>query len=77
MTDRAHPLNAQTVASLLADTTPYLSCDDCFARLDEHVERSLNDPHYTDRALQAHLSGCPACAGEAATLRELVESHAD
>jgi hypothetical protein len=66
-------LRADQVASLLADTSPYLSCDDCFARLDEYVERRVADPSYDDPAMAAHLAGCGACAEEAATLAELLE----
>ncbi|HEX6150294.1 hypothetical protein [Nocardioides sp.] len=64
--------SAETISSLLADTSPYLSCDDCFAQIDEYVERSMADPRYDDPAMTAHLAGCGACAEEAATLRELI-----
>ena len=76
MTSPARGLSAAMIRSLLADTSPYLSCDDCFARLDEYVERTLADPHHQDAAMQAHLAGCGACAEEAGTLRELL-SQAD
>ena len=72
MTSPARGLSAATIHSLLADTSPYLSCDDCFARLDEYVERTLADPHHQDAVMQAHLAGCGACAEEAQTLRELL-----
>ena len=72
MTDPTRGLSAETIASLLADTSPYLSCDDCFARIDEYVERVLADPHHRDVAMQAHLAGCGVCAEEAQTLRELL-----
>lgn len=74
MTSPARGLSTEVIRSLLADTSPYLSCDDCFARLDEYVERTLADPHHQDAAMQAHLAGCGACAEEAETLRELL-SH--
>lgn len=76
MTEPTRGLNAETITSLLADTSPYLSCADCFARLDEYVEHSLTNPHYVDPAMQAHLVGCGACAEEAATLRELLAQDA-
>lgn len=72
MTQPHHGLTVETIGSLLADTDPYLSCDDCFARIDEYVEQTLADPHYEDAAMTAHLAGCGACAEEAATLRELL-----
>lgn len=65
-------LSAHAISSLLVDTNPYLSCDDCFARIDEYVERSIGEPHYRDDAMRAHLAGCGACAEEAETLRELL-----
>ncbi|WP_041545929.1 MULTISPECIES: hypothetical protein [unclassified Nocardioides] len=72
MNNAASGLSAQSIAGLLADTSPYLSCDDCFARLDQYVERRLGDPHYQDAAMRAHLTGCGACAEEAETLLELL-----
>ena len=76
MTEPTRGLDAGTLTSLLADTSPYLSCDDCFARIDEYVERLLADPHHDDPAMRAHLGGCGACAEEAATLRELLQRDA-
>ncbi|GAB0106846.1 hypothetical protein JMUB6875_58360 [Nocardia sp. JMUB6875] len=61
------------LARLLLDTSPYLSCDDCFDRLDEYVERCLAEPHHQDPAMTTHLAGCGACAEEAAALRDLLE----
>lgn len=76
MTDATRGLSAETIASLLADTTPYLSCDDCFDKVDEYVERRLADPQHHDAALEAHLAGCGACAEEADALLELLTSDA-
>ncbi|KAF0845746.1 hypothetical protein [Nocardia caishijiensis] len=58
--------------ALLADTSPYLSCDECFDRIDIYVERRLADPGYDDPAMRIHLAGCGACAEEERTLRELL-----
>lgn len=76
MTDSARGLSSTTIDSLLADTSPYLSCDDCFAQIDEYVERRIADPHYEDPAMKAHLAGCGACAEEAEALRELLSKDA-
>ena len=76
MTEPARGLSAETITSLLADTSPYLSCDDCFAQLDEYVERRIADSHYDDPEMKAHLAGCGACAEEAETLRELLSQDA-
>ena len=73
MSDPTRGLSAETIASLLADTSPYLSCDDCFAQLDVYVERRRADAQFEDPAMVAHLAGCGACAEEAATLQELLD----
>jgi hypothetical protein len=61
---------------LLIDATPWLSCDDCFALVDEYLERLLADPNYRYPAMSAHLRGCRACAEEASSLLELVARDA-
>ena len=76
MTDATRGLSAETINGLLADTSPYLSCDDCFERIDEYVERTVADPQRTDAAMEAHLAGCGACAEEAEALRELLAGQA-
>lgn len=73
MTDRAPELTAEAAARLLVDTTPYLSCDACFARLDEYVEQLLRDPDHEDPAMRAHVAGCGACADEVEALLSLLE----
>lgn len=72
MTQPRAQLPDHTIAGLLADTDPYLSCDECFARMDEYVERRFADPHHEDVAMRAHLVGCGACAEEAEALLELL-----
>lgn len=68
------PLGQAALDALLLDTTPYLSCEDCFEQVDTYVEAILDDPAYEDRAMAAHLRGCPACAEEADSLIRLVEA---
>jgi hypothetical protein len=77
MTNHTPGLPDHTIASLLADTEPYLSCDDCFVRLDEYTERRTADPNYDDPAMRAHLRGCGACADEANALLDLLTRDAD
>lgn len=67
-----HPIPPRAVEALLLDTTPFLSCEECFERLDTHVEALLAGSG-TDPAMDRHLAGCAACADEAAALRQLVE----
>lgn len=72
MTTTIRPLTDETVLRLLLDTDPYLSCDDCFAELDEYVERRVLEPRYDEPGMRTHLEGCGACAEEAETLLSLV-----
>ena len=65
-------LTPRVVADLLLDTTPWLSCEECFERLDTHVEAVLEGGP-RDVAMERHLFGCPACAEEAASLTELLQ----
>jgi hypothetical protein len=65
-------LNQAAVEALLLNTTPWLSCDDCFARMDTYVEARLSDPHHRDAAMDKHLQGCAACDEEARSLVALL-----
>jgi hypothetical protein len=66
------PLDDDAVSALLLDTTPWLSCDDCFARMDTYVEALLTDPNHWDPAMDHHLRGCAACDEEARSLTALL-----
>ena len=72
MTTTTRPLTADTVVRLLLDTGAYLSCDDCFARIDQYVDRLALQPEYDDPLMRAHLAACGACAEEADTLLTLI-----
>lgn len=72
MTDSFRGLTPEAIASLLADTSPYLSCDECFAQIDEYVERLRADPAHHNAPMRAHLANCGVCAEEAETLTELL-----
>ena len=76
MTDRTTPLTATSVERLLVDTSPYLSCEECFARIDEYVDRLASVPGHRDVLMETHLRGCGVCAEEAAALAELVAGPA-
>jgi hypothetical protein len=69
------PLTSAAIDALLLDTTPWLSCDECFERMDTYVEALLQDASHDDPAMAAHLRGCPACAEEADTLVDLVTAQ--
>jgi hypothetical protein len=65
-------LSTDALRLLTTDPGPWLSCDDCFRLVDRFVEALLSDaaePTSAElAAMPAHLSGCSACAEEAATL---------
>jgi hypothetical protein len=65
----------EVLHSLTLDTTPWLSCDDCFDRMDVYVERLLADPAGSDEAMAKHLAACAACAEEVESLRALLEGQ--
>jgi hypothetical protein len=71
------PLPSQSVESLLLDTTPWLSCDECFERMDTHVEALLRGEAHHDPAMDKHLRGCAACDEEARSLLALIEADHD
>ena len=58
---------------LLGPAEPEITCDECFDRLDEYVDRELlaGDAEQAMPAFAAHLRGCPACAEEHQSLRAL------
>ena len=68
-------LTGRAVADLLVDTEPYLSCDACFERIDQYVERLLAEPSHDDPQMAAHLAGCGVCAEEADVLQDLLRQE--
>lgn len=65
-------LSAGAVAMLTLDTSPWLSCDDCFELVDGIVDRFVSGLPAIPHAFRAHLTGCPACFEEAGALLALV-----
>jgi hypothetical protein len=72
MNDRPAMLTEGAVAALLVDPEPYLSCDDCFERIDQYVEQRLASSPSDDPQMATHLTACGVCAEEARTLEELL-----
>lgn len=73
---RSHArLTDAALDALLLDTSPYLSCDECFDQIDAYVEKMLADPDHQDLAMHVHLAACGACAEEADALTELLASR--
>ena len=60
---------------LLGPTGPDIGCEECFERLDVYVEAELagEDAELCVPGMRAHLDGCPACAEEQDSLRELLQ----
>jgi len=59
---------------LLGPADPELGCEACFDELDRYVEVELagDDADAAVPGMRPHLSGCPACAEEHESLRDLV-----
>jgi hypothetical protein len=62
------------VARLLGPAEPELTCEECFAELDRYAELSLAaaDADREVPGMRAHLEGCPACAEDYRSLRDLI-----
>ena len=68
---------AELVGRLLGPEAPELSCEECFEQLDRYVELSLAGERADERVpgMRAHLDGCPACAEDFESLRELASDR--
>lgn len=66
------PLTRAEAEALTADTRPWLSCDDCFDRMEVCVEALLRDGRRLDEPMRVHLVRCPACCEEAESLVALL-----
>jgi hypothetical protein len=67
----------QLLGRVLGPGTPELSCEECFAQLDRYVELALADERPDEQVpgMRAHLAGCPACAEDYRSLRDLLRSQ--
>lgn len=65
-------LTEAQIAALLFDSEPWLSCDDCFVRVDGYVERAAAGLCSGDPEMDVHLAACPACRDEADILLALL-----
>jgi anti-sigma factor RsiW len=65
-------LSPEQVRALTLDTTPWLSCEDCFHLMDRYVDGLLGaGPASEPPGLVEHLAGCTACAEEVESLLEV------
>jgi hypothetical protein len=72
MTDQSERL----LAGLLGPSGHEVTCEQCFELLDVYVEHELSGHDADQRipGMHEHLQGCPACAEEHATLRDLLQT---
>jgi len=68
----------RVLGRLLGPRGPEIGCEECFDRLDAHVEAALrgDDADAAVPGMRAHLEGCPACAEEHASLADLLRRDA-
>ena len=68
-------MSTDDVDRLLGPAGPQVTCETCFALLDEYVELELAGADADARipGMRAHLEGCPACHEDHASLRDLVK----
>ncbi|HEV2857657.1 MAG TPA: hypothetical protein VGW80_04555 [Solirubrobacterales bacterium] len=68
-----------TLRRVLGPSAPELTCEQCFEELDRYVELTLAGDAAEARVpgMHAHLEGCPACAEDFASLRDLVTREGD
>ena len=64
---------------VLGPGAPELTCEQCFEELDRYVELAVSGEPADARipGMRAHLDGCPACAEDFASLRDLVTQEGD
>jgi len=59
---------------VLGPGAPELTCEQCFEELDRYVELAVAGQPADEKVpgMRAHLDGCPACAEDFRSLRDLV-----
>lgn len=65
------------LAQLIGPGYAELGCDECFDLVDVYVDTELSgeDADVAIPGMREHLLGCPACAEEYQSLRELAEEQ--
>jgi hypothetical protein len=61
------------LAQIIGPAAPELGCDECFDLVDVYVDAELRgeDADGAIPGMREHLAGCPACAEEYQSLRDL------
>ncbi len=72
----SHDHESDVLARLLGPGSPELTCEQCFEQLDRYVEFEVAGADAGARipGMQAHLEGCPACAEDYQSLKDVVTS---
>ena len=67
----------QLLAGLVGPPGAELTCEECFENIDVYVEHELegDDAEAFVPGMRAHLEGCPACAEEHDSLRDLIATQ--
>ena len=65
------------LAQLIGTDAPELGCDECFDLVDVYVDTELagEDADAAIPGMREHLAGCPACAEEYQSLRDLAKEQ--
>jgi hypothetical protein len=66
--------DGELLDALLGPGAPELGCEERFAEIDRYVELELarREADELVPGMRAHLAGCPACAEEYRSLRDLL-----
>jgi hypothetical protein len=69
----------EMLGRVLGPDAAELTCEQCFEELDSYVELTLAGEPADARVpgMRAHLNGCPACAEDFRSLRDLVTREGD
>jgi hypothetical protein len=67
----------ELLGRVLGPGAPELTCEQCFEELDRYVELAVAGEQADERVpgMRAHLEGCPACAEDFDSLRDLVSQE--
>jgi hypothetical protein len=70
MNDERSDERRRLIAALLGPGEPELTCEQCFEQLDRYVDLELGgvDADGAVPGMRAHLTGCPACLEDHASL---------
>jgi hypothetical protein len=76
MNDERDDERRRLIAALLGPGEPELTCEQCFEQLDRYVDLEVagSDADAAVPGMRAHLTGCPACLEDHASLVAFVAS---